>query len=141
MNFRTLLEAVAPRTAIDDNDLTKILGFYSIAPAALGHERLPEAMRRGLTRDEVPGYRLVRIATHTDVQGQGLGGQLLATAARRCIFAAVEVGAVILIIDAKNDRLARWYESYGAIPLQDAARSLVLSLATVAQELKAAGKL
>jgi GNAT superfamily N-acetyltransferase len=127
--------------AIDDTDPKRILGFYSIAPAALGYERLPAVLRRGLARHEVPGYRLARIATHIDMQGQGLGGQLLAAAARRCILAAAEVGGVILIIDAKNDRVAQWYTSYGAAPLQDAARTLVLSLATFAQELKTLGKL
>jgi len=127
--------------AIDDTDPKRILGFYSIAPAALGYERLPAVLRRGLARHEVPGYRLARIATHIDMQGQGLGGQLLAVAARRCILAAAEVGGVILIIDAKNDRVAQWYASYGAAPLQDAAGTLVLSLATFAQELKTLGKL
>jgi GNAT superfamily N-acetyltransferase len=57
----------------------------------------------------VPGFRLARIATDLRWQGQGLGGQLLATAARRCLRAAAEVGGVVLIIDAKNDRAARWY--------------------------------
>jgi GNAT superfamily N-acetyltransferase len=127
--------------AIDNSDPRKILGFYSIAPAALGYERLPEAIRRGLARHDVPGYRLARIATHTEMQGQGLGGQLLGAAARRCILASVEVGGVILIIDAKNDRVAQWYVGYGATPLYDAPRTLVLPLATFAQELKGAGKL
>jgi GNAT superfamily N-acetyltransferase len=127
--------------AIDNSHPTKILGFYSIAPASLGYERVPEDMRRGLARHDVPGYRLARIATHVDLQGQGLGGQLLGAAARRCILAAAEVGGVILIIDAKNDRAANWYADYGATPLQDAPRTLVMSLATFASALRAAGQL
>lgn len=127
--------------AIDNNDPTKILGFYSIAPATLGYERLPDKMRRGLARHDVPGYRLARIATHIALQGQGLGGQLLAAAARRCILAAAEVGGVILIIDAKKDRAAEWYADYGAEPLQDAPHTLVMSLATFASALRAGGQL
>jgi hypothetical protein len=41
-----------------------------------------------------------------------------------------------LLIDAKNDQTARWYASYGAVPLLDAPLSLVLPLATAAGALK-----
>lgn len=126
--------------AVDDSNPT-ILGFYSLAPAALAHERVPEALRRGLARHEVPGFRLARLATHVSLQGQGLGGQLLAAAARRCIRAATEVGGVTLIIDAKSERAAQWYAGYGAVPLQDAPHTLVMALATFAADLKSAGKL
>jgi len=75
------------------------------------------------------------------VQGYGLGGQLLLAAGRRCLLAAAEVGGVALLIDAKNERVAAWYETYGALPLLDAPRSLVLPLTTIEAALKAAGKL
>jgi len=41
-----------------------------------------------------------------------------------------------LLIDAKNERAARWYESYGALPLLDAPLSLILPLATAVDALK-----
>jgi GNAT superfamily N-acetyltransferase len=127
--------------AVDNRDPAKILGYYSIAPAALSYKRLPEEMRRGLARHDVPGYRLARIATHIALQGQGLGGQLLAAAARRCILAATQVGGAVLIIDAKSDRAAKWYVDYGAAPLLDAPHTLVMSLATFASALQAAGRI
>ena len=126
--------------AIDDGDNKTILGFYSLAPGALAYADTPEMMRR-LARHDVPGFRLARIATHVRVQGQGLGGQLLAAAARRCLRAAAEVGGVVLIIDAKNDRAARWYASYGAVPLHNRPLTLLMSLASFAADLKAAGQL
>ena len=127
--------------AIDDADTKTILGFYSLAPGALAYADTPETIRRGLAQHDVPGFRLARIATHVRLQGQGLGGQLLAAAARRCLRAASEVGGVILIIDAKTDRAARWYASYGAVPLSNKPLTLVMSLATFAADLKAAGQL
>jgi hypothetical protein len=48
---------------------------------------------------------------------------------------------VLLIIDAKNERAAKWYASYGAVPLNNRPLTLVMSLATFAAELKAAGQL
>lgn len=126
--------------AIDGANRT-VLGFYSLAPGALAYADTPELMRRGLARHDVPGFRLARLATDRRWQAQGLGGQLLAAAARRCLRAAAEVGGVVLIIDAKNDRAARWYIGYGAVPLANKPLTLVLPLATFAADLKAAGQL
>lgn len=127
--------------AVENVDNKTVLGFYSLAPGALSYADTPEMMRRGLAQYDVPGFRLARIATHVRVQGQGLGGQLLAAAARRCLRAAAEAGGVLLIIDAKNARAAGWYASYGAVPLNDRPLTLVMSLATFAAELKNAGQL
>jgi GNAT superfamily N-acetyltransferase len=127
--------------AIDNQDHKRILGFYSLAPGALAYADTPELVRRGLARHDVPGFRLARIATDLRCQNQGLGGQLLAAAARRCLRAAAEVGGVVLIIDAKNDRAARWYRSYDAVPLSNKPLTLVMSLVTFATALEAAGQL
>ena len=127
--------------AIDDADNKTVLGFYSLAPGAIAYADTPEMMRRGLAQHDVPGFRLVRIATHVRLQGQGLGGQLLGAAARRCLRAATEIGGVLLIIDAKNDRAARWYASYSAVPLNNRPLTLVMALATFASELKVADQL
>lgn len=127
--------------AINAADSKTILGFYSLAPGALAYADSPETVRRGLARHDVPGFRLARIATGLTWQGQGLGGQLIAAAARRCLRAAAEVGGVVLIIDAKSDRAAEWYATYGAMPLTSTPRTLVMSLATFAADLKAAEQL
>jgi GNAT superfamily N-acetyltransferase len=126
--------------AMDDADNKTILGFYSLSPASVEYARTPEIARRGLARHDVPGFRLARLAVHRNLQGQGLGGQLLLAAGRRCLLAATEVGGVVLVIDAKNERVAGWYAGYGAMPLQDAPLTLLLPLATVEAALKSAGK-
>jgi len=126
--------------AIDDVDKKSILGFYSLSPASLSYARSPESARRGLTRHDVPGFRLARLAVDRKCQGQGIGGQLLLAAGRRCLLAATEVGGVLLLIDAKNERVPGWYASYGAMPLADAPLSHVLPPATVEAALTAAGK-
>ena len=98
-------------------------------------------MRRGLARHDVPAFRLARLAVDRKVQGQGIGGQLLLSAGRRCLLASAEVGGVALLIDAKNERVANWYASYGAVPMLDMPLTLLLPLATIEAALKAAGKL
>src|SRR5262249_45430155 len=126
--------------AIDDADRKTILGFYSVSPAAVEYARTPELVRRGLARHEGPCFRLARLAVDRRVQKQGLGGQLLLAGGTRCLAAASEVGGVALLIDAKNNAVARWYAGYGAVPLEDSPLSLLLPLATIAAALKAARK-
>lgn len=125
--------------AIDDKDGKTVLGFYSLNPASVEYVRTPDIVKRGLGRYDVPGFRLGRLAIAKLLQGHGLGGQLLLAAGRRCIKAAAEVGGVVLVIDAKNEGVAKWYAGYGAMPLNDAPLTLLLPLATIALVLKAAG--
>lgn len=126
--------------AINNADNTTVLGFYSLAPGALAYADTPEMIRRGLARHDVPGFRLARLATQFKLQGNGLGGQLLAAAGRRCLRAAANVGGVILIIDAKNDHAANWCAAYGAVLLANTPLTLVMSLVTFATGLKATGR-
>lgn len=126
--------------AIGDSDNKTIFGFYSLCPASVEYARTPEIVRRGLARHDVPGFRLARLAVDRKLQGQGIGGQLLLAAGRRCLLASAEVGGVALVIDAKNERAAAWYAGYGALPLLDTPRTLLLPLATMESVLKRAGK-
>jgi GNAT superfamily N-acetyltransferase len=114
----------------------RVLGFYTLSPASIEYSRTPALAKKGLARYDVPVFRLGRLAIDRTVQGRGLGGALLLRAADRCIRVAQDVGGVALLIDAKNDRAARWYESYGALRMDDAPLSLVLPLATAADALK-----
>ncbi len=114
----------------------RILGFYTLSPASIEYSRTPALAKKGLARYDVPVFRLGRLAVDRTVQGRGLGGALLLRAADRCIRVAQDVGGVALLIDAKSDRAARWYESYGALRLHDPPLSLVLPLATAADALK-----
>ena len=127
--------------AMDDGDNKPIVGFYSLCPASVAYARTPEIVKRGLARHDVPAFRLARLAVDRRVQGQGLGGQLLLAAGRRCLLASTEIGGVALLIDAKNERVAGWYASYGAMPLVDEPLSLLLPLKTIEAALRASGKL
>jgi GNAT superfamily N-acetyltransferase len=62
--------------AVDDDDQKTIYGYYSLSPASVEYARTPIIARRGLARYDIGAYRLARLATRLDLQGQGLGGQL-----------------------------------------------------------------
>lgn len=119
----------------------RILGFYTVTPSTVAHADVPSSLSRGLAHHDVSGYKLARLAVELPVAGQGLGGQLLAAAALRCLRIADEVGGTLLIIDAKNERAAGWYAGYGAQPLVERPHTLVLPLATFAADLGARGLL
>jgi GNAT superfamily N-acetyltransferase len=124
--------------AVPPDDPKRVLGYYSLSPASIEYARTPAVVARGLGRYEVPVFRLARLAVDGRVQGRGLGGELLLAAGRRCLRAAAEVGGVALLIDAKSERAAGWYASYGAIRLPDTPRALVLPLVAIEAALKSA---
>ncbi|MFQ5971573.1 MAG: GNAT family N-acetyltransferase [Alphaproteobacteria bacterium] len=124
--------------AVPRGNPSRVLGYYTLSPSAIEFARVPEVVRRRLGRYEVPAFRLGRLAIAKSVQGQGLGGQLLLAAGERCLAVAVEVGGVALAIDAKDDRAATWYQSFGALRLRDSKHQLVLPLDTIAQAIDSA---
>ena len=132
------LGAAKTFVAVRDDDPTVVLGFYSLSSASIKFSSTPAVLTRGLARHDVPVFRLGRLAVDKPLKGNGLGGQLLLCAGRRCIHAAQEVGGVALLIDAKNEGVARWYARYGAVPLLDAPLSFLLPLVTIQQAVEAA---
>lgn len=126
--------------AVED-ETSRILGFYSLSPASLVYDSVPELLTRGLARHDVPVYRLGRLAVDRSVQGKGLGGQLLLAAGRRCLLVASQAGGVGLLIDAKDAISAEWYVSYGAVALKEDPLSLLMPLATIHLALTEAGQL
>jgi GNAT superfamily N-acetyltransferase len=126
--------------AVPADEHTRVLGFYTLSPASIEYARTPALAKKGLARYDVPVFRLGRLAVDKTIQGRGLGGALLMSAGKRCTRVAREVGGVALLIDAKNDRAARWYTGYGALALFDAPLSLVLPLSVIADALRIPGK-
>lgn len=127
--------------AIADEPSRQIMGFYSLAPASVEHEVVPGEMKKGLARHDVPGFLLARLAVEQSIAGRGHGGQLLLAAALRCLRVSKEAGGVLMIIEAKNERAARWYAGYGAKALMDRPLTLFAPLDTFAEALRASGHL
>jgi GNAT superfamily N-acetyltransferase len=115
--------------AVDKTEGVTVLGFYTLSPAQVEYDRVPVAARPGGGRHAVGGFRLGRLAVDKKFHGHGLGGQLLIAAAERCIRASAEMGGTALMIDAKSEHGAAWYQLYGAVSLNDMPLSLLLPYA------------
>lgn len=89
-----------------------VLGFYSLAMAAILKDQLPAAYVTRFPRFPLPVARLARLAVDEVHQGRGLGELLLMDALQRCARLAEEIGMVGVIVDANHAQARSWCERY-----------------------------
>jgi GNAT superfamily N-acetyltransferase len=109
----------------------RVLGYYTLASGAVSFANLPEQATKKLPRHPVPVILLARLALDRSVQGQGLGGFLLADALRRCLALAEQLGVHAVEVDAIDEQAKAFYEKYGFVALQDNPLHLYLPMATI----------
>jgi ribosomal protein S18 acetylase RimI-like enzyme len=112
------------------NAPSEIVGYYSLAATSFVREALPEVQARRLPNYPVPSAILGRLAVDLRYQGRRHGETLLLDAVRRVIRASSAVAIHAVVVDAKNDRAARFYAHYGFRPFVSDARRLFLPLDT-----------
>jgi GNAT superfamily N-acetyltransferase len=115
---------------------TTVLGYFTLCATALAPGDVPEAASRYLARYPLVSATLIgRLAIASSWQGRGLGSILLANALRRCHESAAVVGSSMVVVDAIDDRAARFYEAHGFVPLPDSKR-LVLPMRSIEECLR-----
>lgn len=86
--------------------------YYTLSAASVDLTSLPESLRNKLPRyGQVPAVLLGRLAVTLDAQGQGLGALLLADAVKRSTHSGL--GWAVLMIKAKHERAAAFYQHFG----------------------------
>lgn len=104
-----------------------IAGYYTLASASVLLSDLPEKTSKKLPRyPTVPAVRLGRLAVDQSFKGKGLGGALLADAFLRA--SRSEIAAYALIVDAKDEQAALFYEHHGFIKFPNLPLMLFLPL-------------
>jgi GNAT superfamily N-acetyltransferase len=122
--------------AVDDD--LGVAGFYSLGSMSLSLVDLPPEMARKLPRYQaMPAALLGRLARDERVRGQSVGELLLADAVQRVLDASRSLAVFAILVDAKDDRAARFYRGYGFQPFPSRPGRLFLPLASV----MAAGRL
>ena len=110
----------------------QIAGYFTLCAYGLAPGTIPEAARKHIPRYPMVSATLLgRLAVATVFQGRGLGSILLAKALEKAYFNAAQVGSSMVVVDAIDERAARFYTAHGFIQLPESMR-LVLPMRTIA---------
>lgn len=107
---------------------TEVLGYYTLSTFALDLSALPEKIAKRLPRHPVLAALIGRLAVNTSMQGQGVGGLLLANAIRRTLAVSDEIAIFALVVDAIDDKAEVFYSHYGFSRLAASGTRLFLPL-------------
>lgn len=111
-----------------------VRGFYTLSASIIPVEELPPDMMRKLPRyGQLPVTLLGRLAVDRTAKGQGVGEFLLIDALRRCLEAAQQIGAMAVIVDAKDQQAESFYRHFDFLPFQVTPLRLFLPMRQIAQ--------
>lgn len=117
--------------AVDDE--LGVVGFYSLSSFAVSADRLPAEMSRKLPRyGLIPALLLGRLGRDLRVRGQGVGERLLVDALERSLAVGASAAASAVVVDAKDEAAAGFYQDFGFKPSPDLPLRLYLPLETAA---------
>lgn len=93
----------------------QVVSYFSLTMGSVLRHDAPAKLVRGLPAYPIGMVLLARLAVDRREQGQGLGGTLLAEAARKALVAGEAAAARLLVVDAVDENAARFYERHGFI--------------------------
>jgi GNAT superfamily N-acetyltransferase len=110
-------------------DGTKIRGYYSLAAHCVTRENLPSDIRVGRYKD-IPFLLLGRLAVDKELQGKGYGDAIMYHAFKTTKNIAERVGILGMIVDAKDEKAAAFYQRFGFRSVEGNKNRLVLPIAS-----------
>lgn len=113
---------------VDSDAPSRVLGYYTLSAAQIDTQHISEDHRQRLPEFPLPCFRMGRLAVDQEQKGRGFGKHLVGLAVERCLRAREEVAAYALIVDAKDENAALFYQHYGFIACIDSLRTLYLPL-------------
>jgi GNAT superfamily N-acetyltransferase len=93
----------------------RVLGYYALTPGAVSRHDLPERHARGMSAHPISVILVARLAVDRSLHGQGYGRALMTDAAVRTLQAADLVGARAMLVHARDELAASFYERLGFI--------------------------
>jgi predicted GNAT family N-acyltransferase len=110
-----------------------VLGYYTLSASVVTADELPADLARKLPRyPQLPVILLGRLAVAAHLKGRKLGEFLLMDALNRSLATASTIGAMAVLVEAKNDAAQALYRHLGFLPLTAQANRLFLPMKTVA---------
>lgn len=111
---------------IDTDSPERILGFVSLTSAQLDVSELSLEDVQKVPLFPVPAIRIARLAVDVREQGQSYGRTLLAYSVKKALALREVIGVRILIVDAKDEKAAKFYQKFGFTPSIQAPLKLYL---------------
>jgi predicted GNAT family N-acyltransferase len=125
---------VAVTYILTSENSEEILGYYTLSSIGISSGELPPEIVKKLPRYPIlPGVLLGRLAVNENFQGRKIGAHLLIDALKRSFTVSSQIGIVAVIVDAKDERAAKFYKHFGFIELPENNHRLFLPLSTVKQ--------
>ena len=87
----------------------RIVGYHTLMMTQVRQEEIPHD--KPLIKRAIPVILLGQIGIELSFQGQGWGDLLLTDAQAKVDQISTKIGIRALMLDARNERLAQWYES------------------------------
>lgn len=115
--------------ATPENDFRRLAGFFTLSAGSVSCSSLPSSMARKLPRYPVPVALIGRLAVDVEFQGKGLGSILLADACQKVAQASEVLAMAGIIVDAKDEAAATFYQHFGFSPLPGQLDRLMLPAA------------
>jgi GNAT superfamily N-acetyltransferase len=129
-DMRRKANAVFVLTPVDAPSQTA--GYFTLCAYGLAPGVIPDAARKHIPRYPMVSATLLgRLAVAAEFQGRGVGGILLAKALAKAYESADQVGSSMVVVDAIDERAARFYAAHGFIQLPESMR-LILPMRTIA---------
>ena len=94
-------------------DSTQIMGYHTLLMAQVKQEEIPEDRPR--IKRPIPVILLGQLGIDREFQARGYGELMLMDAQARVDEISSKTGVRALMLDARNEKLARWYERYDFI--------------------------
>jgi len=110
-------------------DDVNIIGYYSLTAHSVSRENLPPHMPMGSYKD-IPFLLLGRLAVDKRFQGQGYGDAMMYHAFKITKETAEKIGIIGMIVDAKNEKAASFYEGFGFSRIEGSKNRLVMPISS-----------
>ena len=117
------------RTYIWVSEDAVVAAYYAVTPTQVVRGEISGGLAGGVS--VIPAYLLARLALDKTLQGQGLGAELLHDALTLLVRAAEYAAGRLIVVDALDEKAAKFYHQHGFIPVRDNPLRLVIKISTV----------
>ncbi|HAK98467.1 MAG TPA: N-acetyltransferase [Rhodobiaceae bacterium] len=116
----------------------RIIGFFTLSGHSVLRDNLPDGVKISSYKD-LPFLLLGRLAVDVEFQGRGYGDLLIYHAFKKTASIAEDAGILGIVVEAKDDKAASFYNGIGFLPLEATPQRMVLTIQTINSLLEQAG--